>query len=92
MSKNLKVGDTLKYGYIIANIPNTKRSFKIENLGIDNSKVKRTQKHILPAEIDVEEVLTKKGKNTIRSIARYEFKDNITPVYNDTLIFHVNVY
>lgn len=87
----LKVGDKLKYSYIVANIPNTKRSFKIENLSIDNSKVKRTQKNILPAQIDVEEVLTKKGKNTIRSIVRYEFNDKVTPVFTDTLSFDVNV-
>ncbi|MFH6995141.1 hypothetical protein [Flavobacterium sp. FlaQc-48] len=89
--QHLKVGDKLKYSYIVANIPNAKRSFKVENLGIDNSKVKRTQKHILPTQIDVEEVLTKKGKNTIRSIVRYEFNDKVTPVFTDTLSFEVNV-
>lgn len=89
--ENLKVGDTLKYSYIIAKIPNTERSFKIENLDIDNSKVKRTQKHIPPAQIDVEEVLTKKGKNTIRSIVQYKFNDKVTPIYIDTLSFDVYV-
>lgn len=88
---SFKIGDKLKYNYIVANIPNAKRSFTIENLGIDNSKVKRTQKHILPTQIDVEEVLTKKGKNTIRSIVRYEFNDKVTPVFTDTLFFDVNV-
>ncbi len=87
----LKIGDTLKYSYIIANIPNAKLSFKIDNLSIDNSKVKRTQKNILPAQIDVKEVLIKKGKNTIRSIVRYEFNDKVTPVFTDTLTFDVNV-
>lgn len=90
-NQKLKIGDTLKCKYIVANIPNTKRSFKIENLNIDNYKVKRTQKYILPAQIDVEEVLTKKGKNTIRSIVRYEFNDKVTPVYIDTLSFDVIV-
>lgn len=88
----LKVGDVLKYSYIVANIPNSKRSFKIENVGIDNLKVKRTLKNVPPAQIDVEEVLTKKGKNTIRSIVRYEFNDKVTPVFTDTLSFEVNVH
>ena len=90
-SQDLKVGNTLKYSYTLANIPNASRNYKIENISVDNSKVKRTLKHIPPAKIDVEEVLTKKGKNTIRSIVRYEFKDKITPVYVDTLTFDVNV-
>lgn len=87
----LKVGDKLKYRYIVANIPNTKRSFKIENVNVDNTKVKRNLKNILPAQIDVEEVLTQKGKNTIRSILKYEFNDKVTPVFIDTLSFDVNV-
>lgn len=89
--QRLKVKDILKHSYIVANIPYAKRSFKIENVGVDNSKVKRTQKNILPAQIDVEEVLIKKGKNTIRSIVRYEFNDKITPVLSDTISFDVNV-
>jgi antitoxin component YwqK of YwqJK toxin-antitoxin module len=88
----LKVGDTLKYTYLVANIPNTKRSFAIENVGIDNAKVKRILKNVPPAKIDVKEVLTKKGKNTIRNIVRYEFNDNVTPVFTDTLSFDVEVH
>jgi hypothetical protein len=89
--QNLKIGDTLKYSYIVANIPNAKRSFTIENVGIDNAKVKRITKKIEPCQIDVKEVLIKKGKNTIRSIVKYEFNDKITPVFTDTLSFDVNV-
>lgn len=89
--QHLKVGDVLKYSYIIANIPNAKRTFKIENLSVDNSKVKRTLKHIEPCQLDVEEILSKKGKNTIRSIVQYKFKDKVTPVFTDTLSFDVNV-
>ncbi|RVU89738.1 hypothetical protein EH230_13250 [Flavobacterium columnare] len=88
----LKVGDKLKYSYLIANIPNAKRSIKIENISIDNSKVKRTLKHIEPCQWDVEEVLTKKGKNTIQSIVKYEFKDKVTPVFIDTLSFDIEVH
>ncbi|MET3047417.1 hypothetical protein [Flavobacterium covae] len=88
----LKVGDKLKYSYLIANIPNAKRSIKIENISIDNSKVKRTLKHIEPCQWNVEEVLTKKGKNTIQSIVKYEFKDKVTPVFIDTLSFDIEVH
>jgi hypothetical protein len=87
-----KVGDTLKYSYLIANIPNVKRSFTIENLSVNNSKVKRITKKVAPCQLDVEEVLTKKGKNTIKSIVRYEFNDKVTPVFTDTLSFDVNVH
>jgi hypothetical protein len=89
--QHLKVGDVLKYSYIIANIPNTKRSFKIENLSVDNSKTKRVLRHIEPCQLDVEEILTKKGKNTIRSIVRYEFRDKVNPVFIDTISFDVHV-
>jgi hypothetical protein len=89
--QHLKVGDTLKYSYLVANIPNAKRSFTIENVGIDNAKVKRSTKKVEPCQIDVKEVLTKKGKNTIRSIVKYEFNDKVTPVFTDTLSFDINV-
>jgi len=87
----LKVGDTLKYKYIVANIPNAKRDFKVENIGVDNSKVKRTIKELYPTQINVEEVLIKKGKNTIRSIVQYKFNDKVTPIFKDTIYFNVNV-
>lgn len=90
--QHLKVGDVLKYSYIVANIPNTKRTFKIENIGTDNSKVKRTIKKGPSTRIDAEEILVKKGKNTIRAVVRYEFNDKITQAENDTIIFDVNVY
>lgn len=89
--QHLKVGDTLKYSYTVANIPNAKRSFTIENLSIDNSKAKRIIKNIPPAQIDIKEVLTKKGKNIIRSIVKYEFNDKVTPVFIDTLSFDIHV-
>lgn len=89
--QHLKVGDILKYSYLIANIPNAKRSFKIENLSVDNSKVNRTLKYIKPCQLDVEEKIVKKGINTIRSIVRYEFNDNVTPVFTDTISFNIHV-
>ncbi|WP_375605342.1 toxin-antitoxin system YwqK family antitoxin [Flavobacterium davisii] len=92
IKNSFTLGETLKYSYIIANIPKTKRSIKIENISVDNSKVKRTLKHIEPCQWDVEEVLTKKGKNTIQSIVKYEFKDKVTPVFIDTLSFDIEVH
>ncbi|MCV9934344.1 hypothetical protein OIU80_18855 [Flavobacterium sp. LS1R47] len=92
INQYLKVGDTLKYKYLIANIPNAKRSFKIENIGVDDSKVKRTFKKVSQVGIDVKEVLTKKGANTIRAIVKYEFKDKEKTVINDTISFDVNVH
>jgi hypothetical protein len=76
---------------VLANIPSAKRSFKIENVGIDNSKIKRIMKQVPATEIDVEEVLTKKGINTIRAIVQYKFDDKVTPVLTDTISFDVNV-
>jgi hypothetical protein len=89
--QNLKVGDTLKYEYLLANIPNAKRSFKIENLAIDNNKVKRTIIRKPPTILEVKEVLTRKGITTIRAIVQYKFKDKVTPVFNDTISFEVTV-
>ena len=87
----LKVGDLIKYEYLLANTPYAKKTFKIENLGIDNTKIKRIIKKNPPTGIDVEEVLTKKGINTIRIIVQYEFNDKVTPVIKDTISFDINV-
>ena len=86
-----KVGDTLVHQYIVANIPNAKRSFKIENISIDKAKVKRTITQKPPTTIEVKEILIKKGKNTIRAVVKYEFKDKIIPAIKDTVSFNVEV-
>jgi len=86
-----KVGDTLKCKYLVANIPNTKRTFKIQNISVDNEKVKRTITKKPSTGINVEEVLTKKGVNTIRAIFEYKFNDKVTPTLTDTLSFKVTV-
>lgn len=87
----LKVGDIIKYDYLLANIPYAKRTFKIEMEGIDNSKVKRTITKEEPTRIVVEEVLTKKGLNRVKAITQYTFDDNVTPVKNDTVSFDIYV-
>jgi len=91
INQYLKIGDTLKYQYLIANIPNAKRTFKIENLDVDNSKAKRILTQIPPVGIDVKEILTKKGINRIRAIVKYEFNDKEKTVIKDTISFEVNV-
>lgn len=89
--QHLKVGDVLKHTYILGNIPYTKRSFKIENLAIPNDKVKRTITKNSTVEINVEEILVKKGINTIRTIVEYKFNDKTTPTLTDTISFKVTV-
>jgi len=91
LEQQFKLGEVLKYQCLIANIPNTKRSFKIENVGINQATIKRVIKHVEPAEVNVEEVLIKKGSNTFKLIVKYDFNDKITPVLNDTITFNINV-
>ncbi|OXA92510.1 toxin-antitoxin system YwqK family antitoxin [Flavobacterium hercynium] len=87
----LKIGDTIRYNYLVANIPYAKRTFKIETVGADNSKAKRIIKSKLPTEIIVEEVLTKKGLNRIQIVAQYQFEDKVTPTLNKVVSFDVYV-
>lgn len=91
LKDTLKVGDVIKYDYVLANIPYTKRTFKIETEGVDNSKVKRTITKEAPTRIIVEETLTKKGLNRIKAITQYRFDDKNVPIKNDTVSFDVNV-
>ncbi|MEP6803759.1 MAG: hypothetical protein ABI892_04490 [Flavobacterium sp.] len=92
IKQHLKVGDTLKQQYLIANIPNAKRTLKIENQGVDNTKVNRTIKKISQTGIEVKEILIKKGINKIRTIVKYEFNDKGKSVINDTVSFEVEVH
>lgn len=91
LKDTLKVGDIIKYDYVLANIPYTKRTFKIETVGVDNSTIKRTITKEAPTHIIVKEVLTQKGLNRIKAITQYKFNDKVTPVKNDTVSFDVNV-
>jgi hypothetical protein len=92
IEQHLKVGDTLKQHYLIANIPNAKRTLKIENQGVDNTKVYRTIKKISQTGLEVKEILIKKGTNKIRTIVKYEFNDKEKSVINDTVSFEVEVH
>lgn len=91
INQYLKVGDILKHKYLIADIPNAKRVFKIENIGIDSTKIKRKFIKKPPVEIDIEEILIKKGVNKIRATVQYQFNDIKKTVINDTIRFEVNV-
>ena len=87
----LKVGDTIKYKYLIANIPNSKQNFFMQTLGLDNSKIKRVIKKTPATETDVAEIATKQGLNTIRGIVKYELNDKGKTVIQDTISFDVMV-
>lgn len=87
----LKVGDTLKYHYLVANVPYAKRSFKIKNTDVNNKKVKRILKKTSQIGIDVKEVLIKKGINTIEAVVNYEFNDQEKTSITYTEIFEVIV-
>jgi hypothetical protein len=88
----LKVGDVLKYQYLLADIPNAKRDFKIESVGIDNAKINRKIIKKPHQGLNVEEILTKKGINTIRATVRYKFDDKEKTIINDTISFDVEVH
>lgn len=89
VNQYLRVGDTLKHHYLIANIPNAKRTLKIENIG--NTKVKRTLKKISQTGIEVKEVLIKKGINTIETVVNYKFNDKEKTSITYTESFEVEV-
>lgn len=91
INQYLKVGDTLKHQYLIAYIPNAKRSVKIENIDADDAKAKPTFKKTSQIRIDVKEILTTKGINTINAVVKYEFNDKEKTVINDTISFQIKV-
>jgi antitoxin component YwqK of YwqJK toxin-antitoxin module len=92
INQYLKVGDILKYQYLVANIPNAKRSFKVENISTKGTKSNKkiTEKSLI--ESDIEEVLTTKGINKIKALVKYEFKNKQKTVISDTLSFQVEVH
>lgn len=89
VNQYLRVGDTLKHHYLIANIPNAKRTLKIENVG--NTKAKRTLKKTSQTGIEVKEILIKKGINTIETVVNYKFNDKEKTSLTYTESFEVEV-
>ncbi|WP_347067849.1 hypothetical protein [Flavobacterium sp. WV_118_3] len=84
---SLKIGDTLKYGYILANIPTAKSSLRIKLLDFDNSITLRRIDSKRRNTIKVQELVVKKGKNSIRAILKNEFNDSLKTSIVDSLRF-----
>ncbi len=87
----LNVGDTLKYKYLIANIPMAKRTLKIENIGAKNSNYTRKVTNKVSTLFEIKEVVRKRGENTIRAIVKYDFDDKEMPALIDTISFKIYV-
>lgn len=90
--KTYKLGDEIKYDFLVANIPQAKRKVIIENLAKDNSKVNRKITREAPCKWIVNEKLMNKGINEVRIVVINEFDKStgIKPI-NDTLGFKINV-
>lgn len=87
----LKIGDTIQYKYIVANIPLSKKSIKFKTDNFDNSKINRKISKKMPTEIIVNEILVKKGLNRINASVKYEFEDKSINYFNYTISFDLNV-
>ncbi len=88
----LKIGNVLKYQYLMPNLPFALRDFKIESVNSHDINIKRVTTKKPPAIINVEETLLKKGIHSITAIVKYEFNDIEKTVINDTLAFTVEVH
>jgi len=86
----LKTGDTLIHKYLIANIPKSKREFFLESISEDTKPI--IIKNVSTVQTDYREVLTKKGKNYVKSIVTYKFKNKENTFIADTISFSVNVH
>ena len=73
--KKYKIGDTLQYKLIIAEIPKSTKKVKIELKNFDNSKLKRELTKIEPVGMEVKELILKKGMNQIKATVEFEFND-----------------
>lgn len=87
----LKVGDTLKHKYLIANIPNAKQNLKIKLIDPDLLGYKSKIIKKPPVEVNAADVLTKKGVYSVKAVVEYKFNDNKKTVIKDSIYFEVNV-
>lgn len=85
--KTLNVGDLLTYKYMVANIPNSKRKFTITLEDFDNKQIVRKMTNREPTIIEVEEVVVKKGHNTIKAKLEIEFNDKFKTMIKDSISF-----
>ncbi|SNA73660.1 toxin-antitoxin system YwqK family antitoxin [Flavobacterium psychrophilum] len=88
----LKVNDTLKYSYLLANIPNAKRSLFLESASYNKLNDKEAMKSVSITQTDYKEILSKKGINKVKAIVQYKFDNKEKTVINDTINFDVEVH
>jgi hypothetical protein len=82
----LKVGDTIKYGFIIPNIPDVKKTFNVRLLDYeDDHKIIREVKNLEPVGIMIKEKILKEGKNSFRGKLKLEFNDIKRTIIEDSL-------
>lgn len=80
---DLKIGDTLNFGYRIADIPTVKRTFTVKLL--EDKKECSLLNSSEPASILLMEKITAKGRKTYRGSLKLEFNDSIRTVVKDSL-------
>lgn len=87
----LRVGDTLKHKYLLANIPKATRSLKIKLIDADYLGHRSKITNNPPVEINARNVLTTKGVNAIKAVVEYKFNDINKTVVKDSVYFEVIV-
>lgn len=88
---DLKIGDTLSYDYLLAEVPLAKNYLTIKLLDFDNSKIYRNQNERSNFRIKMKEVIAKKGKNSIRAVLKHEFNDSLKNKILDSIRFDFTV-
>lgn len=86
-----KIGDSIKYKFMLPNIPNTTKKFDFKLKDFDNSKIKRFVKKIEPVSVEVIDIASKRGRNIIEAHVEYKFNDETKIVLKDSLFFEYNV-
>jgi len=84
---SLKTGDKLKYAFVLADVPTAKKTLNIQLLGYDNSKINRVIGARNKSEIEVEERIVKKGKNSVKAILKFTFNDSLRTTITDSIKF-----
>lgn len=84
---SLKLGDSLKYSYYLANIPTSKCSFIIKSLNFDDKKNQRRISSRKNCRITVDEKVNRVGKNSIIAKLKFEFSDSNKTIIVDSLRF-----
>ena len=86
----LKINDTIKYGFIIPEIQDVNREFTVELLDYKyNDRIKRTIEKIDPVGVFIKEKVVKKGKNIYRGKVKLEFDNTTTIIDSLDLIYNI---